>query len=65
MALYYSSVLANIFNSITYKNIAKIGNFEFYALPKYFPNIPYNETKKKYTNKEAYFIYKSLNMFYE
>jgi hypothetical protein len=65
MALYYSSVLSNIFNSITYKNIGKTGNFEFFALPKYFPNIPDNESKKKYSNQEAYFIYKRLNMYYE
>ena len=65
MGLYYSSVLSNIFNSITYKNIGKTGNFEFFALPKYFPNIPYNENKKKYSNQEAYFIYKRLNMYYE
>lgn len=65
MALYYSSVLSYIFNSITYKNIGKQGNFEFTAVKKYFPNIPVEERTKKYTNQEAYFIYKSLNMFYE
>jgi hypothetical protein len=64
MALYYSSVLSNIFNSITYKNIGKISNFEFIALSKYFPNIPVQDIKKKYSNQEIYFIYKKLNRFY-
>lgn len=65
IALYYSGVLSHIFNSITYKNIGKQGDFEFTALPRFFPNIPYNDVTKKYTNQEAYFIYKSLNQFYD
>ena len=65
MGLYYSQVLAYIFNSITYKNTAKTGDFIFTVLPKFFPHVPENELRKKYTNSEIYVIYKSLNLYYE
>ena len=65
MALYYSSVLSFIFNSITYKNSAKTGNFIFNVNKKFFPYVKNNQLEKQYSNKEIYFIYRSLNMYYE
>ena len=65
MALYYSSVLSYIFNSITYKNTAKYGDLVFEAYPRFFPHIENNQIKKKYTNEVTYLIYKSLNNYYE